>query len=78
MLKGVQLRILSHDRTQLLVAAIYAQLGRLEDASWPVEEAIAINPKISLEYERNEAFYKDPEDLEHYIESLKIAGVPPI
>lgn len=66
-----------HDRTQLLVAATYAQLGRLDDASWSVEEAIAINPKISLEYERNEAFYKNPEDLEHYIESLKIAGVPP-
>ncbi len=63
-------------RTQLLLAAIYAQLDRSEDASWAVEEALAINPNISLEYERREANFNRSEDTEHYIESLRKAGVP--
>ena len=66
-----------HDRAHLLIAATYAQLGRLEDASWSVEEAIALNQEISLKYERQESSYKNAEDLEHYIVSLRMAGVPP-
>ncbi len=66
----------AYDRTQLLLAAIYAQMGKLEDASWAVEEAMLIKPIISLEYERREAYYKNAEDLEHYISALRKAGVP--
>lgn len=66
----------AYDRTQLLIAAIYAQMGRLEDASWAVEEALLVKPFISLEYERKESNYKRPEDLELYINALRKAGVP--
>jgi TolB-like protein/cytochrome c-type biogenesis protein CcmH/NrfG len=64
------------DRTQLLLAAIYAQLDRLDDAAWAVEEALVINPEISLDYERRKAYYRRSEDVEHYIEALRKAGVP--
>jgi adenylate cyclase len=64
------------DRTQLVLAAVYAQLGKLDDAAWAVEEALIINPGISLSDERRDANYKRSGDLDHYIEALRKAGVP--
>ena len=64
------------DRVQLNLAATYAQLGELDDAAWAVEEALAIRSDISLADERRDANYKRPQDLNHYIEALRKAGVP--
>ena len=64
------------DRTHLNLAAAYAELGLLEDASWAVDEALAISPDISLENERREANYMRDSDLEHYVDALRKAGVP--
>jgi adenylate cyclase len=64
------------DRIHLILAATYAELGRLDDASWSVEEALSINPDISLEKERRGANYMRASDLDHYIEALRKAGVP--
>jgi len=64
------------DRTHLSLAAIYAQLGRIEDAEWSVEEALAINPDITLAKERRESIYLRESDLEHYVDALRKAGVP--
>ncbi len=64
-----------YDRSQLLLAAIYARLGRLDDAAWAIEETLAINPGVSLESERREGNYKRAEDLELYIESLAMVGL---
>jgi adenylate cyclase len=64
------------DRIHLILAATYAELGRLDDASWSVEEALSINPDISLEKERRGANYMHASDLDHYIEALRKAGVP--
>ncbi len=58
------------------LAAIYAQLGRIEDAEWSVEEALAINPDITLAKERRESIYLRESDLEHYVDALRKAGVP--
>ena len=64
------------DRTRMHLAASYARLGRLDDASWAVDEALNINPGITLETERREALYSRQSDIEHYIEALRLAGVP--
>lgn len=63
------------DRTRLHLAATYAQLGRIDDAAWAVEEALAISPDITLEKERREALYMKASDLDHYINALRKAGV---
>jgi len=64
------------DRIHLNLAATYAELGLLEDASWAVDEALAISPDISLEKEHREANYMRAKDLEHYVGALRKAGVP--
>ena len=64
------------DRTHLTLAAIQAKLGRLEDAAWSVDEALAINPEITLSKELSESIYRREVDIEHYIEGLRLAGVP--
>jgi len=64
------------DRIHLNLAATYAELGRLEDAAWSVDEALSISPDISLAKERREANYLRASDLDHYIEALRKAGVP--
>lgn len=64
------------DRTRLHLAATYVELGRLDDASWAVEEALNINPDLTLEVERRDALYMRQSDVEHYIEALRIAGLP--
>ncbi|MGB5329745.1 MAG: tetratricopeptide repeat protein, partial [Gammaproteobacteria bacterium] len=64
------------DRVHLNLAALYAQLGRIEDAEWSVEEALAINPEITLAKERRESIYLHESDLEHYVDALRKAGVP--
>ena len=64
------------DRTQLHLAATYAQLGNLDDAAWAVEEALAIRPDISLADERRDALYKRSRDLDLYLSALRKAGVP--
>ena len=63
------------DRIHLLLAATYAELDRLEDAAWSLDEALAINPEISLANERHEAIYLRTRDLERYLGALRKAGL---
>lgn len=64
------------DGTQLTLAAIYVRLGQLDDAAWSVEEALAINPDITLGQLRRESLYADESDFDNYLEALRQAGVP--
>jgi tetratricopeptide (TPR) repeat protein len=64
------------DRTHLHLAAIYAELGQLDDAAWEVEEALAISPDITIEQERRDTLYMRDADIEHYLGALRKAGVP--
>ena len=63
------------DRIHLLLAATYAELGRLEDAAWSIDEALSINPEISLANERREAIYLREIDLNLHIGALRKAGL---
>ena len=61
---------------QLMLAATYVKLGRVEDAKWAANEVIALLPDFSLAEERVRSPYKRPEDLERYITALSKAGLP--
>jgi adenylate cyclase len=64
------------DRIHMHLAAALAELGRLEDAAWSVDEALAISPNLSLARERRESLYLEQSDIDHYIEALRKAGLP--
>lgn len=64
------------DRTHLTLAAVLVRLGRLDDAAWSVEEALAITPEITLAKERSEANYLHEADLENYLDAVREAGIP--
>ena len=68
-------RALEREENEQL-AAVYAELDRIDDAAWVVEEALLIRPDITLEDERRDSNYRRPQDLDHYIEALRMAGVP--
>ena len=69
-------RNLGFDSSHLDLAAAYAQLGRLNDAAWSVEEALAISPDLTLEQLRRDSLYLFEADIEHYYGALRKAGVP--
>jgi len=64
------------DRTHMHMAATLAETGRLDDAAWSIDEALAITPNLSLARERSESLYRDPADLERYVSALRKAGLP--
>ena len=64
------------DRIQLILAATYAELGRMDDAEWAVQELLLINPDITLQSEREDNLYRNQSDLEHVLNALRKAGLP--
>lgn len=63
------------DRPQLLIAATYAHIGRIDDADWALQEASILVPDLSLEKERSDTILARAVDVERYIEGLKKAGL---
>lgn len=63
------------DRLQLLLAATLAHAGELEEAEWALQEALFVRPDLSLAEERSNSILSRDEDIERYIEGLKMAGL---
>ncbi|MEI2298478.1 adenylate/guanylate cyclase domain-containing protein [Ensifer sp. MJa1] len=59
-----------------LLAATYAQLGRLEDAHRAAAELLKLNPEFSIERYSSRAPYRDKALLARYVEGLRLAGLP--
>ena len=57
------------------LAAIYAQLDRMEEARNAVSEVLKHEPEYSLRKERAWPF-KNSEDLEHLLDGYRKAGLP--
>jgi len=57
------------------LAAIYSELGREEEARAEVAEILRISPNFSLEVLRQRLPYKDPADLERFLDGLRKAGL---
>ncbi len=64
------------DVSHLSMAATLVELGRLGDAEWSVEEALALSPDITLARIREESLYRSESDTEKVIGALRKAGVP--
>jgi len=62
-------------RPRLALAAAYAQLGQIEEASREVEKLLADHPDASLGQERQSAFASN-EARDHWIGALRKAGPP--
>jgi adenylate cyclase len=63
-------------RGHLMLAAAYGQVGRIDDAEWAATEVLTLLPDFSIEKARQTTPYKNPADMERYIEGLRKAGVP--
>ncbi len=58
------------------LACAYAQSGQLEEARAAAAEVLRINPGFTIESSKRILVYKDPKDLEHYIDGMRNAGLP--
>jgi tetratricopeptide (TPR) repeat protein len=53
----------------------YAYLGRQQDAEAELAKVLRLRPTYSLEIERQSIPYKNPADLERYLDGLRKAGL---
>jgi adenylate cyclase len=60
----------------LFLAASFAQVGRLTEAQATVKRALALDPNATVAKFAAQQPYKDPDDLEHYKDGLRKAGLP--
>jgi adenylate cyclase len=59
------------------LAAIYAQLGKLQEARAEAAEVLRIEPKWTIEgTQARLCGFKRPEDAEHFFDGLRKAGLP--
>lgn len=60
----------------LYLAATYARLGQLNDATWEVEKILVIDPEFSLDYWSSTQPYRSKARLDRMITDLQQAGLP--
>lgn len=60
----------------LYLAATYASLGRLDDASWEAEKILILDPAFSLDYWASTQPYRTKSRLERIINDLRKAKLP--
>lgn len=72
--KGLESRPRSQ-RLRLWLAAALAQSGEIEDAKWEIEQILALNPDFDYK-QLHEIFpFKNPDDLNHFLDGLNKAGL---
>jgi adenylate cyclase len=67
----------THTRAHTWLAATYAELDRPEDATWEIQEVLALDPEASLSRMTYAFPFKDPLELEQLLSALRRAGLPP-
>jgi len=58
------------------LACAYAQAGQVEEAMAAAAVVLRINPGFTIESSKRILVYKDPKDLEHYVDGMRKAGLP--
>ena len=66
----------NHYSPHLLLAAAYAQMGRMDNARRHTQEALRNDPTISLQAFAKRSAFKNKADLDHYLDGLRKAGLP--
>ena len=64
------------NRSSMMLAATYAEAGRMEEARATVKDILKRFPKNSIKRRMRVIRYKDPKEIERIIENLRKAGVP--
>ena len=59
---------------RLFLAAVYAQLGRLDEARAEANQILTIWPTYKINPAR--ILYKEPNDVQHLLVGLRKAGLP--
>jgi len=62
--------------SHVTLACACAQSGQLEEARAAAAEVLRINPGFTIESAKRILVYKDPKDLEHYVDGMRKAGLP--
>ncbi len=65
----------SSERLHVWLAAAYAKSGQVADAKWEIDQVLTLNPDFSLERIKRSFPFKNPADLDPFIEGLRIAGL---
>jgi adenylate cyclase len=74
-LRRVVTRNPDHLTAHVVLAVIYSELGREEEAQAEAAEILRINPHYSLEVVRQRMPYKEQAALERVLEGLRKAGL---
>ena len=63
-------------RNRLFLAAAYSEMGRMEDASWEIQEALALQPELKIASLEYIAPYRDQTTADKLANALRAAGLP--
>ena len=58
------------------LAAVYAQMGRMDEAKKEIAVVRKLDSSVCISLYRERSRYKNVEDLEHYLDGLRKAGLP--
>ena len=61
---------------KLMLAAVYVNVNRQDDASWVIEQVQVLNPATTLEHVKKSTPIVDAKSLEKYLADLRNAGLP--
>ncbi len=64
------------DEGRRMLAASYAHLGKLDEARAEAEAVLRLHPDFTISRWRQRPPYQDEEALEHFIEGMRMAGLP--
>ena len=60
----------------LLLAAVYSEMGRQEDAKIQVAEILRINPEFTLEHFPQAVLIRNQDEKKRHMDALRKAGLP--
>jgi adenylate cyclase len=62
------------ERLRVWLAATYAQSGDIDSANWEAEQVLSSNPDFSVARMEESFHFKDPAELKHFTNGLRLAG----
>jgi len=60
----------------IVMAAIYGQMGRIDDAQWEAEEILALQPGFRIDSYMSSRGYRLDEHEQRFVQGLRLAGLP--
>ena len=63
------------ERLHVWLAASYAQSGDLDSAAWEADNILASNPDFSVARMQQAFPFKDPAEIKHFVDGLRLAGL---